>query len=828
MSNSNTVSPEQIRQLVDADAHLVLCRPHPRDYEDSKVAFISGWIDEEKRPNAEQAIANVQAGGKIGVIPSSIGLVAVDVDLKFDQGKAARALVVDTLREPLAVAKSPGGGGHMYYRWNGDETADGQSAWKFGDIRASRGYVCIYDADALLYAVEQCGMAEPIDHRRLPRVPPYRSFTGKLLKAVESERNNTLNTVAFRLAQEGMLDNAIDELKYVASCIGLSADEIAKTLKSARKGAAKSPTRQRAGDDPLDPQTAALVDVILERHPQTAQRGRVVKELQQRGVGRSEAAALAVEAIPDTPTEDQEEAPLITSGADMIKGVTLDMTPMLAPGLAYAGRAVLVHAQRGQGKTTLLAWLAARATVEGRRVLVIGDDDQYSWQARMTGFGARHDLWSYGRASRLAPAGQLEKALADGLYDWVIVDNWRTWGLACGISKDGGFGNTDAAAVPVQRLVDLVDDTAAALTIVGNEGHHDQTRSRDSIVVEDACHAVRKLSLDEGRRITTVKPGRKTRVGIDTLTRNWTMREDESGMDLIDIAEGGDGGGGNGNGGGGLYVDDPQSVMTRRVQGYLMHHAEGVSLRQAAKEIEGRWALVIATVKAVGIQGGAGRWYPKEAAPVEPLAGVARTPEPLPPATPATPLPVSVARPMGNGAATPATPLPVGVAQPIEKATRATPPLPTPNTDLTPATPEPDNALEEDCDLCRHRPEDSRVRLCPFCGRSWAPPAPAVEDTPAHAEPWHTWPDGVLDAVTLSERIALAEQCGATVRAFNEFHPQAWEAALALERDLADPEKRPAILAPLGEFDPPADPWDWPMPAAWAALHIDPLVARVN
>ena len=64
---------EAIEALVNADAHLVLCNQ-------GKRPLSAGWQDEANRPTAEQAIAHAAAGGVLGVIPSSINLLAVDVD----------------------------------------------------------------------------------------------------------------------------------------------------------------------------------------------------------------------------------------------------------------------------------------------------------------------------------------------------------------------------------------------------------------------------------------------------------------------------------------------------------------------------------------------------------------------------------------------------------------------------------------------------------------------------------------------------------------------------------------------------------------------------
>lgn len=234
---------------------------------------------------------------------------------------------------------------------------------------------------------------------------------------------------------------------------------------------------------------------------------------------------------PRRPDATPEDAPLVKSGAELVAGVDpTEGAVEIAPGLAYRERTVLVHAQRGAGKSTLAAWLVSRATVDGRRVLLVGDDDPATWRSRMVQFGAKHVRWDYGEASTLARPGALERAVAEGGYDWLIVDNWRTWGVASGVPDRGGFGNTEAVAVPIERIV-TVSRGGPAVTLLSNEGYHDDTRSRDSSVVEDAVDATRKVVTDELARITTLRPSQKTRTGIDRQTRRWRLRDDESGMD---------------------------------------------------------------------------------------------------------------------------------------------------------------------------------------------------------------------------------------------------------------------------------------------------------
>ena len=239
-----------------------------------------------------------------------------------------------------------------------------------------------------------------------------------------------------------------------------------------------------------------------------------------------------VDAVKPDPTagKDKDE-PAFRWGAELPD--LPDTVPMVAPSVAYEGETVLIYSLSGDGKTTLLAWLAARATSDhGRRVLVVGDDDPRTWRVALARFGANPDLWAYGTARALARKNEIENAKVDGGFEWIIVDNWRRWALEMGIVRQGGFGNTEAAAVPIERLVNLSRDDKTAVTVVANAGKHDQTRSRDSIVTEDAVDATRYLSRKGD--VTRVEPAAKTRDGIDNTTRSWRMLARKRGMIELD------------------------------------------------------------------------------------------------------------------------------------------------------------------------------------------------------------------------------------------------------------------------------------------------------
>ena len=147
---------EAIEALVNADAHLVLC-------DQGKHPLSAGWQDEANRPTAEQAIAPAAAGGLLGVILSSINLLAVDVDADaagsdlYASMLHRRGLVEQAIGEPLATVPTSSGGGHMLYR--APEGEVGNRKWLYGDSAAR--------ADTASYGTPLAGW-RPCPRRRRP------------------------------------------------------------------------------------------------------------------------------------------------------------------------------------------------------------------------------------------------------------------------------------------------------------------------------------------------------------------------------------------------------------------------------------------------------------------------------------------------------------------------------------------------------------------------------------------------------------------------------------------------------------------------------------
>ena len=204
----------------------------------------------------------------------------------------------------------------------------------------------------------------------------------------------------------------------------------------------------------------------------------------------------------DAPTEAPaaDDGDLVQTFADM-EADDGALSEVMFPTIAYRSRAVLLFGHRGQS------------------------EDPHTWRAALPRMGAFLQNVSYARAVDMARPGILEKH-AEG-FDWVVVDNWRTWGLATDPAFD--FNGDTAVGAAAGRLVALTDGEGPALTIIANTGHHDESRSKGSAALEEAVHATRKVTLDGELSIIEPTPNTKTREGIDRDAVTLRARLDAAG-----------------------------------------------------------------------------------------------------------------------------------------------------------------------------------------------------------------------------------------------------------------------------------------------------------
>ena len=231
---------EAIRELHDLGAHFVPCH--------NKKATTSEW--QLSRPAIDMVLRRDTKD--VAVVPASLGLVAVDIDVKDEPGDKAndkvkrsveRVLAVQKiLGAPLATVHSPSGGAHNLYKGMCQE---GNSAWAYGEIRGARGYVVLYDIAAMLKAaqlVRDDPTLEPVDVMRLPKRENSKKQTRNEeprptpegLAHLAKGRNNFLNDGVFRDARDGRLTpEREEEWRTAARASGLPHRDVDATIRSA-------------------------------------------------------------------------------------------------------------------------------------------------------------------------------------------------------------------------------------------------------------------------------------------------------------------------------------------------------------------------------------------------------------------------------------------------------------------------------------------------------------------------------------------------------------------------------------------------------------------
>ena len=130
------------------------------------VPVAKGW--NEKRPHWEDVSAHIDGGGRVGLIPASVGLIVVDVDTDHQWGAAQ---LVEYVRErigaPICEVATRSDGVHMYYR--APEGAEiGNIKWSVGgvgggEIRHAAGFVRLYETAAVAAALENLPDYAPVE-----------------------------------------------------------------------------------------------------------------------------------------------------------------------------------------------------------------------------------------------------------------------------------------------------------------------------------------------------------------------------------------------------------------------------------------------------------------------------------------------------------------------------------------------------------------------------------------------------------------------------------------------------------------------------------------
>ena len=328
---------ELARRILDAlpDAQLVACGPDKR-------AIQAGW------PALFPAADDLAGAALVGVIPASVGLVAVDVDTDGmtsyspEEMTRRREGVERAIGEPIATCGSPSGGGHMFYRSPDGEIRN--QKWRHGDVRGSRGYVIVWSVDDLLHAAAGVCMADAPDLGALPT--RQHDAGGKLsgpdavLAATEGERNETLYRQAFRAAAVARRDGAtFDPSEYHAAGLaaGLDADEASRTIRSATDGAQSA--EPQSPKNPMGSGADGAPEAVPEGLP---------------------------EALPDPLPGSIPDRKLYFSLAELDASDLVP--PVVLPQLAWRGCVSLLSANSKTGKTSLVMQAVA-AMLNGEKFM---------------------------------------------------------------------------------------------------------------------------------------------------------------------------------------------------------------------------------------------------------------------------------------------------------------------------------------------------------------------------------------------------------------------------------------------------------------------------
>ena len=130
-----------------------------------KRPLAKGWL--RRAASAEEVeAARADPGRLIGHVPYAAGLVVVDIDTGKDRPVWYwREAVRDQLGAPLCEARTGSGGLHLYYHC---DQPVGNRYWEGGEIRCAKGYAVLWDEEAVLAALEQIDLVEPVDVSQWP------------------------------------------------------------------------------------------------------------------------------------------------------------------------------------------------------------------------------------------------------------------------------------------------------------------------------------------------------------------------------------------------------------------------------------------------------------------------------------------------------------------------------------------------------------------------------------------------------------------------------------------------------------------------------------
>ena len=240
----NPVS-DAVAELHRRGGYLVLIKPG------TKIPA-SPWRD--GGANLDVALSHVDKGGRIGVVPASLGCIVVDSDPKLPGAStggrppvwrcpgiryAAERIIgsIPGVKAASFVTATPSGGSHTYILSRRCDVGNGK--WKYGDIRGSHGYVVMWDPVAVANGLDSLADARPAQDpaKFLPRSWKPGCGPGVVALTAEGARNDTLVKQVYQDARNGCWRN-VDREVYMQAALhaGLDESEIDKTIDSGVRG----------------------------------------------------------------------------------------------------------------------------------------------------------------------------------------------------------------------------------------------------------------------------------------------------------------------------------------------------------------------------------------------------------------------------------------------------------------------------------------------------------------------------------------------------------------------------------------------------------------
>ena len=251
------------------DAHFVLCNEHG-------TPTSAKW--QRTKATAAQAVKRRKTGGKIGVVPASLGLVGIDVDSGGVEAlEELKTIFGCTAENSLALPSKTEGRWHLYV--NADESwPSGNAKWESmagaGDIRYDRGFLVLH-GDGAARMQRWCQEAREPSAAGLGLRQAQELGVGMDLAEgwQKGHRNDTLNRRVYAAALRG---DSLDEVVAEAKQAGLTQLEIARTVASAVEGADATEQPKLVGSKDAAGLAEALEDSNLElRHNELADRDEV-------------------------------------------------------------------------------------------------------------------------------------------------------------------------------------------------------------------------------------------------------------------------------------------------------------------------------------------------------------------------------------------------------------------------------------------------------------------------------------------------------------------------------------------------------------------------